>query len=104
MQTGIFGNLAQFLDTVDQALTDLGLGDLNATERSVLFAMTASVAREQDGLPVCHIEQARAHRLARQISQPTFHRNLRRLVARGLVEKTDGLAPGEYIIRVPGPR
>jgi DNA-binding MarR family transcriptional regulator len=101
MNTGIFGQLSRLMETVDSTMTELSLGDLSSNERAVLFAMTATATRDEGGLPVCHTEHARAHRLARQISQPTFHRNLRRLIERGLVAKTEGLAPGEYVIRVP---
>jgi DNA-binding MarR family transcriptional regulator len=101
MQSGVFGQLARFMETIDVMLSDLGLEDLSANERAVLLAMSACASRDHDGQPVSHTEQARAHRLARQISQPTFHRNLRRLADRGIVRKADGLGAGEYVIVTP---
>lgn len=101
MNTGILGDLARLADTVHSALISLELDDLSPNERAVLFALTAVCSRQVDALPVCHTEDARAHKLTRQMSQPTFHRNLRRLIARGLVIKVDGLSPGEYALRLP---
>ena len=63
--------------------------------------MSACATRDVDGMPVSHTERARAHRLTRQISQPTFHRNLRRLMDRGIIGKADGLGAGEYVIVSP---
>lgn len=101
MQTGVFSQLARLMEMVDAMMTELGLGDLTANERTVLMAMSASATRDLNGLPVSHTERARAHRLSRQISQPTFHRNLRRLMDRGIVSKGEGLGAGEYVIVSP---
>lgn len=101
MHTGVFSQLARLMEMVDAMMTELGLGDLTVNERTVLMAMSASATRDLNGQPVSHTERARAHRLSRQISQPTFHRNLRRLMDRGIVSKTEGLGAGEYVIVSP---
>lgn len=101
IQTGVFSQLARLMEMVDAMLTELGMGDLTVNERTVLMAMSASATRDLNGLPVSHTERARAHRLSRQISQPTFHRNLRRLMDRGIVSKSEGLGAGEYVIVSP---
>lgn len=101
MQAGVFAQMARLMEMVDAMMAELGLGDLSTNERTVLMAMSACATRDQNGLPVSHTERARAHRLSRQISQPTFHRNLRRLMDRGIVSKTEGLGAGEYVIVSP---
>ena len=101
MQTGVFGQMARLMEMVDVMMAELGLADLSVNERTVLMAMSACATRDIDGLPVSHTERARAHRLSRQISQPTFHRNLRRLMDRGIVGKAEGLGAGEYVIVSP---
>lgn len=101
MNTGAFGKISALMEEIDMILSTLGLDDLTTNERAVLFAMTAAAVRHDAGVPICHTEGARRHRLVRHISQPTFHRNLRKLHDRGLIEKGDGLSAGEYRIRVP---
>lgn len=103
MQSNVFKTLAELMETIDATMTEVGLPDLTANERAVLLAMSACAHRELDGYPVCHTETARAHQLARQVSQPTFHRNLRRLMERGVIEKRRELNAGEYVVILPEP-
>ncbi len=99
--SGILVHLSSLLETIETTLSDLGLDDLTDNERAVLLAMVAAANREVQGDVVCHTEQARKHPLVRRISQPTFHRNLKRLGNRGLIDKVEGLCAGEYRVRHP---
>lgn len=70
-----------------------GLTDLSRTERDVLFAFADSII-DESGL--ASSERARNFPVVCNISQPTFHRALKKLVEKGFIEKPDGLPHGVY--------
>ena len=80
---------------------DLGLALLSRNERDVLLAFHDLAERDNAGLASCSTDLVRGHPTLRTMSQPTFHRTLRKLVAKGLVQRSDELPLGVY--RLPYP-
>jgi hypothetical protein len=98
MRHALLAQLAQLIEVVDAMQSDLGLSDLSTSERTVLLAVCATAQDTDEGL-IGRTEAAREHPIARKMSQPTFHRALRRLIQRDLVCKSDR-GPGHYRIKL----
>lgn len=90
--------LAQLRDVLHQMEHDLGLEGLNRKERDILLAFYANASRDEAHGFVSSTDRVRAHPTLESVSQPTFHRALRRLLERGLVERHDALPAGVYAI------
>jgi DNA-binding MarR family transcriptional regulator len=93
MSSSILAQLAQLRSLLDTMEIELGLSGLSRNERDVLLAFY-SETNPETGL--CSSEKARSHPTMRNLSQPTFHRVLRRLVAEGYLEKPDDMPIGLY--------
>ena len=76
----------------------LGFEGLTRKERDILLAFYANATTDQSFGLVSSTDRVRAHPTLESVSQPTFHRALRRLLERGLVERPDGLPAGMYAV------
>ena len=76
----------------------LGFEGLTRKERDILLAFYANATNDQSFGLVSSTDRVRAHPTLESVSQPTFHRALRRLLERGLVERPDGLPAGMYAV------
>lgn len=75
--------------------TALGLVELSPNERDVLYAINEVSA----GLPKAAKSDAiRSHPLAAAIPQATYHRALKSLVQRGLVQHAPDTKAGAYVV------
>jgi len=76
----------------------LGLRDLSVNERDVYYA----IYEASSGTPrSARSEAIRAHPLAAQIPQATYHRALKSLVDLGLVSHAPDTKAGQYVINAP---
>lgn len=76
----------------------LGLRDLSVNERDVYYA----IYEASTGSPrSARSEAIRAHPLAAQIPQATYHRALKSLVDLGLVAHAPDTKAGQYVIKPP---
>lgn len=90
--------LAHLRDVLHQMEQDLGLDGLNRKERDILLAFYANATEDTAHGYISSTDRVRAHPTLETVSQPTFHRALRRLLERGLVVRHDGLPAGIYAI------
>ena len=74
---------------------DVGLSDLSAAEKDVLFAAHA-VSAENEGTITS--EAIRHHALASNLAQATYHRALRSLLTAGFLIKAPGTKAGRYVL------
>lgn len=101
MFRGIMAQLAQLRDLLHAMEAEVGLSDLTPNERDVLLACYANLFADESGDMVCHTDSVRRHPTVERLSQPTFHRTLKRLVERGFVFKSDHWPLGVYSVRTP---
>ena len=87
--------VAQLREIVMTMERDLGLIALSHNEKDVLYAVQ-SVLAESNG--VAKSDEIRSHDLVQEMSQPTFHRALKSLLARGLLQHAPDTKAGAYII------
>ncbi|SEG41917.1 hypothetical protein SAMN04488045_2747 [Thalassococcus halodurans] len=104
MVMGIWTQVAQLRDLLSSMERDLGLDSLSSNERDILLAFYANAAERADVGYVCTTDKVRAHPTVSRISQPTFHRTLRRLLDKGLVIQSDDLPLGTYVLPSESPR
>jgi len=104
MLKGAMSQLSQLRDLLYAMEYELGLTELTATERDVLLAFYAHAQPDMSGRMVCRTEPVRKHPTICRVSQPTFHRTLRRLLDRGLIERSDERRIGEYLLPDTGRR
>ena len=74
---------------------DLGLDTFSDEERAMIYAMTAST---QIGAEQFQSADIKDHPLCRKISKPTFYRNLKKLVHKGVVLPAPGRKSGTYVL------
>ena len=75
---------------------DVGLRDLTEMEMDVFLAAHAASGTEGSAITS---DQIRRHELTSSLAQATYHRALRSLVAKGLIEKVQGYKARHYIVR-----
>lgn len=90
--------LAHLRDVLHQMEQSLGFEGLTRKERDILLAFYANAASDASFGLISSTDRVRAHPTLESVSQPTFHRALRRLLERGLVERPEGLPAGMYAI------
>lgn len=90
--------LAHLRDVLHQMEEQLGFEGLTRKERDILLAFYANSTNDDTFGLVSSTDRVRAHPTLESVSQPTFHRALRRLLERGLVERPEGLPAGMYKI------
>ncbi|GAB5435608.1 helix-turn-helix domain-containing protein [Falsiruegeria mediterranea] len=98
MSAGIFAQIAQLRDLLNTMERDLGIDKLSPNERDVLLAFYANAWCDGDDRPVCTTDVVREHPTVQRISQPTFHRTLKKLVEKGLVLQDRSLGAGLYAL------
>lgn len=75
--------------------TDIGLAPLTRNERDILIAFY-ELSHQVNDKRTCSTEVVRTHPTLRSMSQPTFHRTLRKLVSKGMVFRSGDLPLGVY--------
>jgi DNA-binding MarR family transcriptional regulator len=92
-------SLAQLRALLFEMEKTLGLVDLSANERDVLYAIN----EVSSGSPrSARSEAIRNHPLAAAIPQATYHRALKSLVQRGLVAHAPDTRAGHYVVTESG--
>jgi hypothetical protein len=76
---------------------ELGLGDLSRFERDLLYAVRDLAGEGQ----LVRSADLRSHRLTVNMAQPTFHRALRELIARGYLQHAEDTRTRYYIVSTP---
>jgi DNA-binding MarR family transcriptional regulator len=94
MDQTIFAQIAQLRILLHNMETDLGLSTLSRNEKDIFLAFCAA-----SNAGTCTTERVRAQPTVRDVSQPTFHRALKRLIEKGFIEKSDDLPHGAYRIK-----
>ncbi len=97
MDRSIYAQLAQLRGLLHEMESDLGFGTLSRNERDVLLAFHAV---SESGH--CTTEQVRAQPTMHELSQPTFHRALKKLIEKGFIEKSPDLPHGTYRLSPQG--
>lgn len=92
--------LAHLRDVLHQMEQNLGFEELSRKERDILLAFYANASMDASFGLVSSTDRVRAHPTLETVSQPTFHRALRRLLDRGMVARPEGLPAGMYAIPV----
>lgn len=85
--------LAQLLEMVAGLQRDLGLEDTLPLERDILAVIGAL---KEEGHDHVRTEMLVKHRLLAGVPKASFHRALRALLDRGLVEHAEGFRSGRY--------
>jgi len=96
----LLAQLSNLREVVHEMEVDLGLASLERKERDILIAFFASSTKDPNHGVIARTEMVRQHPTLIDISQPTFHRALRRLVERGLIKRSEGLPAGTYSIQI----
>ncbi len=92
-------SVAQLRALLLEVETALGLVDLSANERDILYAINeVSVGSPR----TARSESIRTHPLAAAIPQASYHRALKSLVHRGLVEHAPDTKAGLYVVPMTG--
>lgn len=76
---------------------ELGLGDLSRFERDLLYAVRDLAGEGQ----MVRSADLRSHSLTVKMAQPTFHRALRELIARGYLRHAEDTRTRYYIVSTP---
>lgn len=90
--------LAHLRDVLHQMEESLGFEGLTRKERDILLAFYANASSDDAFGLISSTDRVRAHPTLESVSQPTFHRALRRLLEQGLVKRPEGLPAGMYAI------
>ena len=90
--------LAHLRDVLHQMEQYLGFEGLTRKERDILLAFYANATNDPAFGLISSTDRVRAHPTLETVSQPTFHRALRRLLERGLVKRPEGLPAGMYAV------
>jgi hypothetical protein len=77
---------------------DLGLGGLSQNEKDVLYAVISVIASKPVSNSVAKSDEIKSHFLVQNITQPTFHRSLKNLVARNIIAHAPNTKAGSYVI------
>ena len=96
MNFKVLGQIAQLRALLEEMEREFGLRELSRNERDIILAFCRCAKDGADGEGVCSTETVRAQPIINEISQPTFHRTLKQLVKRGLIERCQGLPMGLY--------
>lgn len=81
---------------LDEMERDFGLRDLSRNERDIILAFCELTRDDPTGEQECTTENVRASPIVRDISRPTFHRALKNLIERGMIERGPDLRMGVY--------
>jgi hypothetical protein len=89
-------NVAQLRSLLLEMETSLGLLELSQNERDVLYALQALSGESTSGV---RSEAIRSHPLAASIPQASYHRALRGLLDRRLIDHAPHTRSGIYIVK-----
>ncbi|PWK60811.1 hypothetical protein [Roseicyclus mahoneyensis] len=92
----LIAQLSNLRKVVHDMEVDLGLAALERKERDILLAFFAASTKDPDHGIIARTDTVRQHPTVRDISQPTFHRALRRLIERGMIRRLPQLPAGTY--------
>ncbi|WP_299547249.1 hypothetical protein [uncultured Tateyamaria sp.] len=96
MDTKILRQIAQLRSLLEEMEKDFGMHELSRNERDIVLAFCACIKDNKAGDEMCSTEVVRANPIVKKISQPTFHRTLKQLIKRGLIERCEGFPMGLY--------
>lgn len=103
MTNDSLSHLAKLYELISTMEEDLGLDTLSEDERALVYAITA-VSDETKGQFLS--AEIKKHTLCKRMTHPTFYRNLKRLLAKGIIKHVKGKRSGAYEIafdRLPTP-
>lgn len=89
--------MRRMMDNMEQ---EIGLSVLTRTERDVLLAFCDG---RIEGGELASSERARSFPAIQSMSQPTFHRILKKLIHKGFIQKPEGAPLGIYRVAHPLP-
>ena len=87
-------NVAQLRELLLGMERDLGLGNLTQNEKDVFYAVQLVISANSG---IARSEDIKRHDLTQGITQPTFHRSLKRLVEKGLIAHAPNTKAGSYV-------
>ncbi|MCF2870814.1 hypothetical protein L0664_07025 [Octadecabacter sp. G9-8] len=96
MDNKILQQIATLRSLLEEMEHEFGMRDLSRNERDILLAMAQEQKARGDSSDMCSTEAVRENSITKELSQPTFHRTLKQLVKRGLVEPCEGFPKGLY--------
>ncbi len=86
-------HLAKLYELITSMEQDLGLDTLSEDERAMIYAITSVTDAKKSAFLSSDIKK---HLLCGRMSNPTFYRNLKRLLERGIIKNADGKKTGLY--------
>ncbi|TDK48989.1 hypothetical protein [Antarcticimicrobium luteum] len=86
-------HLAKLYELIASMEKDLGLHTLSEDERAMIYAITSVTAAEGATFLSADIKK---HSLCSRMSNPTFYRNLKRLLQKDLIRHVKGKKTGLY--------
>lgn len=95
--------LARIRTILEQMEADLGLTSLTRNERDLLIAASELGQQDEQGGWVFSTDMLRQRSIASAMSQPTFHRTLRKLMEKGFVRKAGNSTIGVYVATLENP-
>ncbi|WP_152612908.1 MarR family transcriptional regulator [Tateyamaria sp. ANG-S1] len=96
MDTKLLGQIAQLRALLEEMEKDFGMHELSRNERDIVLAFCACIKDSKSDDGMCSTDVVRANPIVKEISQPTFHRTLKQLIKRGLIERCEGFPMGLY--------
>ena len=91
-------NVAQLRALLLGMERDLGLGDLSQNEKDAFYAVQSAIAGSEE---IARSDDIKSHSLVFEMTQPTFHRSLKNLLARGLLAHAPSTKAGSYVATEP---
>lgn len=87
--------LAQLYELVSLIEQDLGLDSFSDEERAMLYAMIAAIRSGPNQFRSADIKD---HPFCRKVSRPTFYRNLKKLIKKGVLSPAPNHKMGTYVL------
>lgn len=95
MSAQAYLSVAQLRELLLGMEQELGIGDLSQNEKDVLYAVQVA-ANSSTG--IAKSDDIRNHMLLQYMTQPTFHRSLKSLIAKRLVGHAPNTKAGSYVL------
>ena len=96
MNHRILCQISRLRAVLDEMEQDFGLRDLSRNERDIILAFCELTRDHPTGVSDCTTESVRSSPIVSEISRPTFHRALKQLIERGLIERGEAPRMGIY--------
>lgn len=93
MKSDSLFHLARLYELISSMEKDLGLDTLSEDERAMVYAITSMTDVDKTTFQSSDVKN---HALCARMSNPTYYRNLKRLLARGLIRHVQGKKTGVY--------